>query len=211
VDFIHDWVLDIAKGAAQMTRTTHKVELLKAIYNKISSRTLSELVTHNMREIGAPEYTKQELEFAHEISKSITPEMKVAQLRRSKRPDWEQLVDVELDRTIPDAWNEGEVMAGSTDVSDVSWKAPTMEFGTASCVIGTPGHAWQNTAQYGMGIGHKGLLFAAKTIATCVLDLMTNPEILQKAQAEHKSRLGGRTYRPVMPPDLKPPLDMWSK
>ena len=211
VDFIHDWVLDIVKGAAQMTRTTYKVEFLKGIYNKIPNLILSELVTRNMREVGAPTYSKEELNFAHEISKTITLEMKREGLRRSKRPGWEKLMDVELDRTIPDAWNEGDVMAGSTDVADVSWKAPTMEFGTSASVLGTPGHSWQNTAQYGMGIGHKALIFAGKTIATSVLDLLVAPELLQKAQSEHKSRLGGQTYKPIMPPDLKPPLDMWTK
>jgi aminobenzoyl-glutamate utilization protein B len=194
-----------------MTRTTYKVEFLKGIYNKIPNLILSELVTRNMREVGAPTYSKEELNFAHEISKTITLEMKREGLRRSKRPGWEKLMDVELDRTIPDAWNEGDVMAGSTDVADVSWKAPTMEFGTSASVLGTPGHSWQNTAQYGMGIGHKALIFAAKTIATSVLDLLITPELLQKAQSEHKSRLGGQTYKPIMPPDLKPPLDMWTK
>jgi aminobenzoyl-glutamate utilization protein B len=198
VDHIYEWVLDVAKGAAMMTRTTHKVEFLKGIYNKVPSRTLSELVGRNMREIGAPEYSKEELDFAHEISKS-------------KRPGWEKLVDVELDRTIPDAWDEGEVSGGSTDVSDVSWKTPTMEFQVACCVLGTPGHSWQNTAQYGMGIGHKGLVFASKTIACSVLDLLASTELLRKAQEEQKQRLSGRTYKPPIPPDLKPPLDMWAK
>jgi aminobenzoyl-glutamate utilization protein B len=211
VDHIYDWVLDIAKGAALMTRTTHKVEFLKGIYNKIPNQTLSELIARNMREIGAPEYGKDELEFAHEISKTITPEMKKADLRKSKRPCWEKLMDVELDRSIPDAWDEGEVSGGSTDVSDVSWKTPTMEFSSSCCVVGTPGHSWQNTAQYGMGIGHKGLIFAAKTIANSVLDLLVTPELLKKAQDEQKNRLGGRTYKPPIPPDLKPPLDMWKK
>ncbi len=211
LDFIYDWVLDIAKGAAQMTRTTLKVEFLKGIFNKIPNKTLSELVTRNMREIGPVRYEKNELGFAHEISKSISADMKRAALRKSKRPDWEKLVDIELDTTIPDAWNEGEVMAGSTDVSDVSWKAPTLEFGTTTQVLGTPGHSWQNTAQNGMGIGHKSLIFAAKTIATSVLDLLTTPELLQKMQTEHRERLAGRTYKPPIPSDLKPPLDMWGK
>lgn len=211
LDPIHEWILDIAKGAALMTRTTYKVEFLKGIYNKVPSRILSELVTRNMREIGAPEYTKEELEFAGEISKSITADMKKAALRKSKRPNWEELMDVELDRSILDAWNEGEVMPGSTDVSDVSWKAPTLEFGTTCAVVGTPGHSWQNTAQYGMGIGHKGLIFAAKTIATSVLDLLINPELVKKAEEEQERRLAGREYKPPIPADLKPPLDMWAK
>jgi aminobenzoyl-glutamate utilization protein B len=211
VDFIYSWVLDIAKGAAQMTRTTHKAEFLKGVYNIVPNRTLSELVTKNMREVGPPNYDEKELNFAHEISKSISSETKRAELRKSKRPDWEKLVDVELDRTVSDAWDEGDVGAGSTDVSDVSWKTPTMEFQTVCKLLGTPGHSWQATAQHGMGIGHKGLIFAAKTIATCVLDLLLTPHLLKKAQDEHRDRLAGRTYRPPIPADLKPPLGMWAR
>ena len=211
VDLIYNRILEIAKGAAVMTGTTHKVEFIKGVYNELPSRTLSELVASNMREIGAPKYTDEEMGFAKEISKTITPESKRESLRKSKRPGWEKLLKVDLDQTIPDAWNEGQVMPGSTDVSDVSWKAPTMEFSTATYVLGTPGHSWQNVAQSGMGIGHKSLIFAAKTISISVIDLMTKPELLKRGQDEHRQKLAGRVYKPPIPSDLKPPLDMWSK
>jgi len=211
VDLIYNQVLEIARGATMMTGTTHKVEFIKGVYNKLTNRVLSELVVSNMREIGAPKYTEEEQRFAKQIAKTITPEMKRGSLRKSKRPGWEKLIDVDLDQSIPDAWNEGEVSPGSTDVSDVSWKAPTMEFGTATFVLGTPGHSWQNTAQSGMGIGHKSLLFAAKTISASVIDLLTKPELLKKAKDEFEQRLAGRVYKSPLPPEVKPPLDLWSK
>lgn len=85
-----------------------------------------------------------------------------------------------------------------------------MEFETVCKALGTPGHSWQATAQHGMGIGHKGLIFAAKTISTCVLDLLVTPQLLKKAQDEHEARLAGRTYKPPVPPELKPPLNMFT-
>jgi len=211
VDLIYNQVLEIARGAAIMTGTTHKVEFIKGVYNELPNRVLSELVVSNMREIGAPKYTEEEQRFAKEIAKTITPEMKRGSLRKSKRPGWEKLMDVDLDQSIPDAWNEGEVSPGSTDVSDVSWKAPTMEFGTATFVLGTPGHSWQNTAQSGMGIGHKSLVFAAKTISASVVDLLTKPELLKKVKDEFERKLAGRVYKSPLPPEVKPPLDLWSK
>jgi len=211
VEQIYNRILDITRGACLMTGTTHEVEFLKAIYNKIPSRTLSALVTANMREIGPPEYTDEELKFAEELAKSISKEDKIETLRKSNRPGWEDLMDVLLDRTIPDAWNEGEPGRGSTDVADVSWQAPTMEFGTTTYVLGTPGHSWQNVAQSGMGIGHKSLIFASKTIAASAIDLLTDPELLMKAWEELKERTKGRTYGTPLPPDAKPPLDMWAK
>lgn len=207
LDLIYNRVIDIAKGAALMTGTTHKLQFIIGVHNIIPSRMLSEIVVSNMREIGSPKYTEEEMAFAREIAKTISPEEKITSLRKSKRPGWEKLRDTILDQTIADAWNEGEAGGGSTDVSDVSWNTPTMEFGTATFVLGTPGHSWQNVAQSGMGIGHKSLLFAGKTIALSIIDLLTKPELRKKARDELNERLAGRTYRSPVPLEVKPPLD----
>jgi len=211
VDSIYKRILDIAKGAALMTGTSYEVEFIKGIYNKLPNRALGELVISNMREIGTPKYTKEERIFAEEIAKTISSEQKREYLRKTKRPGWENLLEVIHDDSIPDLWGDGEVSPGSTDVSDVSWQAPTVEFETAAWVLGTPGHSWQSTAQSGMSIGHKSLIFAAKTMAASVIDLLTKTDVLKKAQEEFMNRLQGRVYVSPIPPDLKPPLDMWKK
>jgi aminobenzoyl-glutamate utilization protein B len=211
VDNIYARILKIAEGACLMTETKMKVEFLKAVYNKLPSRTLSKITTANMRMIGAPEYTEEELVFAAKLAESITPEAKREALRKSKRPEWESLQSVLMDRSFPDAWDEGEVSHGSTDVSDVSWIAPTMEFSTATWPLGTPGHSWMNTACSGMPLGHKSLIFASKVIAATALDLFTKPEHLKEAWGEHNNRTRGKTYSSPLPPEAKPPLDMWEK
>ncbi len=211
VEFIYDWILDIAKGAAMMTKTEVKVEPLEGVYNYVPNRTISELIVKNMREIGLPKYSQEDLKFAKEIAKTIDPEIKLAQLKKSKRPGWETLVDKLIDDEIPDPWGEGETSHGSTDVADVSWKAPTVEFGTASAVLGTPGHSWQDVAQSGVGLGHKSLIFAAKVMAATAIDLLTKEGALNKATEEHKERIGNKIYRSPIPPDHKPPLDAWKK
>ncbi|TFG10172.1 amidohydrolase [Candidatus Thorarchaeota archaeon] len=208
VDAIYEWILKIADGADLMARTTHDVQFLEGIYNVIPNRPLSQLVVENMREIGAPEYNKEEIWFAKKIAGTITREDKVAALRQSKRPNWEEFMDVLMDRTIPDAWNEGEVMPGSTDVADVSWVAPTMEFTTATTVVGIPYHSWQNVALCGMSIGHKSLIFAAKAMAVSALDFLTKSELREKVQEDFESRKAGREYKCPVPPDVTPPLEV---
>jgi aminobenzoyl-glutamate utilization protein B len=208
VDQIHDWVLEIADGADLMARTTHEVEFLEGTYNLLPNKVLSELVTSNMREIGSPEYNKKEMGFAKKIAKTITREDKEAGLRQTKRPQWEKLMGVIMDRSIPDAWDEGEIMPGSTDVSDVSWTTPTMEFSTATCVLGVPFHSWQMVSLCGMSIGHKSLLFAAKTLAAAGLDLLTKPELLKSVRQDFTERKAGREYRCPIPKEVAPPLDV---
>jgi len=211
MEFIYDWILDIAKAAATMTRTEVKTEFLEGSYNIVPNRTISELIVKNMHEIGLPKYSDEDLKFAEEIAKTISAEMKIAQLRKSKRPGWERLVDKLIDDEIPDPWGEGEVSHGSTDVADVSWQAPTVEFGTATGVLGTPGHSWQAVAQNGVGIGHKSLIFAAKVLAATAIHLLTNEDALNKAREEHRQRIGNKKYTSPIPPDHKPPLDVWER
>ncbi|MFP3951384.1 MAG: M20 family metallopeptidase [Candidatus Bathyarchaeia archaeon] len=206
---IYERVLKIAEGAAMMTETELEVEFIKGIYNKVPSRTLSQAVTENMRLIGPPEYTEEEMQFAEEIAESISMQDKRNSLRKSKRPGWEELMDILIDRSVPDAWDEGEVSPGSTDVSDVSWQAPTMEFGTSTYILGTPGHSWQNVALGGMSIGHKSLFFASKVIAATGIDLLTKPELIKEAWEELEERKAGREYESPIPEDLDPPLDQW--
>jgi len=211
LEAIYDRILKIAEGAALMTETTLRVEFVKGIYNKMPNRTLSELVLENMRQIGTPKYTDEERRFAEEVSKTVTPEAKRDSLWKTKRPGWEELLDVLLDDTVPDDWNEGEVSHGSTDVSDVSWNTPTMEFGTTTYPLGTPGHSWQIVAFSGMSIGHKSLIFASKVLAVSAIDLLTSPDLLKRAKKELQERLGDRMYKTPLPPDAKPPLDQWAE
>lgn len=211
VEHIYKRVLKIAEGAALMTETELEVEFIKAIYNKIPSKVLSDVVTANMREIGAPEYTDEEIEWARRLTSTVGKEAKTAMLMKSKRPGWEKLVDVVMDNSIPDPWNEGIVSPGSTDVSDVSWKAPTMEFGTATWPIGAPGHSWMNVAGGAHSTGHKSLLFASKIIAASGLDLLMDAKLREAAWKEHKERTLGKEYKTPIPEGMKPPLDMWEK
>jgi aminobenzoyl-glutamate utilization protein B len=208
---IYERILKIAEGAALMTETELKVEFIKGIYNKIPNKVLSDAVTANMRAIGPSEYTEEEMSFAEEVSKSISEDSKRTTLWKTKRPGWEKLMDVVMDRTVPEAWNDGEVSHGSTDVSDVSWQAPTMEFSTATYSLGTPGHSWQNVVYSGMSIGHKSLLFASKVIAATAIDFLTDPELLKAAWEELDRRKAGRTYKSPIPEDLDPPLNQWKK
>jgi aminobenzoyl-glutamate utilization protein B len=208
-DFIYKWIVDIAEGAAMMTRTEVKVEFLEGIYNVIPNRTIADLLVQNMQEIGLPKYCDEDLKFAAAIAKTISKETKLAQLRKSKRPRWKDLLNKLIDDEIPPPWGDGETIHGSTDVADVSWQTPTLEFGTATWILGTPAHSWQAVAQSGVGLGHKSLIFAAKAMATTAIDLLTDDTKLRKAQTEFRTRIMNQKYKSPLPKDQKPPLTAW--
>ncbi len=206
LEHIYKRVEKIAEGAALMTDTKLKIEMDRGSYNKIPSKVLSQVVTANMRKVGAPKYSSEELKFAKEIAESFPKDNKLAALRKSKVPDWEKYADVDIVTDILDPWDDGEVSAGSTDVSHVSWKTPTMEFGTACNILGAPGHSWQFVAVSGSSIGHKSLIFAAKTMAGAALDLIVEPKLIEKAKEEHVRRMGRNKYIPDT--ERKPPLEL---
>ena len=99
-------------------------------------------------------------------------------------------------------------MPGSTDVGDVSWVTPTGQITTTCQAFGTPGHSWQQVAQSGMSIGHKGMLYAGKVLALSALEFMRNPEILKAAKDEFKSRLADTPFVALIPEGTKPPLNV---
>ena len=206
LEHIYKRVEKIAQGAALMTETTLSIEMDRGSYNKIPSQVLSEVVTDNMRAVGAPTYTPEELQFAADIAKTFPLENKIETLKKSKMPGWERYADADLVTDIFDPWDDGEVSPGSTDVSHVSWNVPTMEFGTTCNILGAPGHSWQFVAAAGSTIGHKSLIFAAKTMAGAAIDLITHPELIVKAKEELCKRLGNNKYIPDT--ERRPPLEL---
>ena len=89
----------------------------------------------------------------------------------------------------------------------MSWVTPLATLNTATWVPGTPAHSWQATAAGGMGIGIKGAVVAAKTLALTVAQLYQSPESIAAAKAEfNKSRGANFVYHPLIG-DRKPPLD----
>lgn len=215
LDPIYERIKKIAKGAALMTETELEIQFIDALYNIVPNKTIAELVVKNMREIGGPEWSEEELEFAEEIGSNFDKEHKMDTLRKLKIPNPEKYRDVDLMTDIIDPIGEGETSAGSSDVGDISWVTPTVEFGTACNVLGAPGHSWAFVACSGSSIGHKSLVFAAKTMAGAAVELFTDEELREKAKEEHGERLKGRTYETPLPEGVDVPLEMaeenWEK
>lgn len=94
---------------------------------------------------------------------------------------------------------KGTTMGGSSDVGDVSWITPVSQVMTTCAPIGVQLYSWQATASFGSTIGFKGMHLAAKTMALSVYDLLTNPTLIEKAQAEFKQSTQTKQYKPGIP------------
>ena len=188
---IFDRVRKAAEGAALGTGTKMDYELIGGDYSILPNDVLGRVVDSNLRRVGAPQWTAQEIEFAQKLQKTLGPG---------------ELPPVSSAQTIRPYRINGQKYS-STDSGDVSWVTPLATLNTATWVPGTPAHSWQATATGGMGIGIKAAVVAAKTLALTVAQLYQSPETIAAAKVEfNRSRGPNFAYKPLIG-DRKPPLD----
>ncbi len=185
---LYERLINCARGAALATGTQLELVEEGGILELLPNRALSQVMFDHLREMNDLKYTDEERKFALRLQETM---MQAEPL--------EKIAEV-VDRS-------GSVGRGSTDVGDVSWVTPTAGFNTACWVPGTPGHSWQVVACGRQTFARNGMLLAARVLAHTARDLFTQPDLLQRAQAEHQRRLEGRAYQPLIRPDQKPPLD----
>lgn len=189
VETWYDWILDIAEGAAMSTQTDHEVSLITGVHEYNLNRPLQEAMQENLEFVGAPEFTEEEQQFARELQQSLEIE--------------EEGYDTEVK---PLADEPGPVSGGSTDVAEVSYIAPTVGLSVTTAAAGIPWHSWAATACHGTEASVKGALVAAKVMALTGVDLLTDEELLEEAQAFFEEQTGGEPYESPLPPDQEPPL-----
>lgn len=170
---IFDRIVKAAEGAALGTGTQMDYEMIGGTYELLPNVRLQQIVHKNLEAIGGVTYSPQELQFATTISESLG----------------QKNLQTEVASGVQPFKTEGRAY-GSTDVGDVSFRVPTAGIRIATWVPGTPAHSWQAVAAGGTGIGTKGMMVAAKTLASTAIDLFSNPKAISEAKAEFLERLG---------------------
>lgn len=187
---IFDRMVKAAEGAALGTGTTMDYEMIGGTHELLPNLTLQKLMHDNLSEVGGIEYTDEEKAFADKIAVTLGQEK--ADLATAK--------DIQPYKTEARAY-------GSTDVGDVSFTVPTVGFGTATWVPGTPAHSWQAVAAGGTSIGRKGMMVAAKTLTKTAIDLFKDKKLVETAKEEFIEKRGADfEYIPLLG-DRAPALD----
>jgi aminobenzoyl-glutamate utilization protein B len=180
VQAVFERVVKAAEGAALGTGTTMDYEIVGGTHDLLINETLAHALQTNLEQVGGVTYTPEELTFGQQIQASLG----------APAPPVAQAAAVEP-YTARD-------LGGSSDVGDVSYVVPTVGLLAATWVPGTPAHSWQAVACSGKEIGAKGMMVAAKTMTLTAIDLFTNPELLTKAKAELKQKVGSYVYKPLL-------------
>lgn len=186
------WLKDIAAGAAKMTRTKLTIQIDTDCHEIVVNKPLAELVTRNLKRIGAPTFSEEEVLFARRLQEPL-----VAQFGSQ--------FAIAIDNRVHETSIDAAPSKGSTDVGDISWRVPTGGLRTTCMAHGTPGHSWQNVASIGSSIGEKGILYAAKVLAVTAIDLIEQPRLIAAAKADWSERMKGRKYISFIPEGQQAP------
>jgi aminobenzoyl-glutamate utilization protein B len=197
-------VKKVAEGAALMTETTVRSDVVSAMSNLLANTPLEQAMHANFARLGPPQFDAADRAFAAEIQATVRQEDIVSAHRRFGIPVTAAPL---CDRIVP-LEARGARMVGSTDVGDVSWAVPTVQARGATYAIGTPGHSWQLTAQGKTPAAHKGMVHVAKVMAATAVDVLADPALLEQARLDHQARLAHTPYVCPLPDGLMPSLTM---
>lgn len=205
LDEIFERVIDIAKGAALMTGVKMSYQLEGGYSELIPNRTMADVMYETIQEIGNPEYTDDEVQFASEIHKTFSEKEVLQSVLSFDRETRRKLLNSPIASFIPPLSEAENLMYVSTDVGDVSWVVPTMQCTTTTWALGTAPHTWQVVSQGAVSYAHKAMLQAGEIMAATALKMIVSPDLLAAAKEEHRERLEGQKYTAPIPEDLKPP------
>lgn len=198
---VYERIINIAKGAGLMTDTQLEIDFQSGCYHSLINGTLNELLHECLMELPPPVWSDEELDFAKKLTETFLPAQKEAQLSlMGADAHYHQYLH---EGVLPLTGNSRQ-MPFSSDVSDVSWITPTAQLMTCCQPLGTAAHTWQTVAAGGMGIGHKGMLYAARALALAGSKLVRDPALLQKTRAEFDVKTAGKTYQCAVPDGVKP-------
>ncbi len=184
-------VLDCAKGAAVASGAIlDTVTVLTAIHQLHSNKNIAEIIQKNIELIGMPEWTEQEQLFAKALQKELGEKVTGynSKIQPLKEPSF------------------NETDGSSSDVGEVTMIAPTATVLFPGIVPGAVGHHWSTVScNYGSA-AWKGLNTGSRVIAATVIDLLTNPKLLDSAKKEFEEQSRVHPYKSFLPERAKPPL-----
>lgn len=188
VTVVEERMKEIAKGAALMAGVQVDMKLNNGLYELLINETGAKVLHANMQLVGPIQYTKEETDFANNIMKEYGNDQ--LGIDGSIKP-------IEVTKPDPDG--------GSTDVGDVSYIVPEISLNATTAPYKSPWHSWVVVACGGMSIGHKGMLFAAKSMATTMVDLFENEKLRNDIRKEFEQRKGKEVWKALIP-DGPPPV-----
>ena len=182
-----------AQGAATAADCKVEPRLVTAVRTGLPNTSMTKLVLANLKAQGPNRYTDEDKAFAREIQRNLG------------QKEMEQPYDI----SIVEPEKAYGAFHPADDVNEFTWHAPTARLYVSKAMA--PGFRyprWVESALCGMGATHRMGETAAKILAASAIDLIKKPDVLKVAKAEFDKRRTENWEKPLLPPDLKPPIGL---
>jgi aminobenzoyl-glutamate utilization protein B len=179
----------IAEGAAIMTDTSYSVNVLSAVWPTRANQTLAEMIQANVERIGMPQWGEGEQKLVSELQTKV----------RAK-PNGMPTQIMPLKECVQSV--------SANDSGEISWVVPTGLITFPSNIPGVSYHHWSAGVSLATSIAHKGAVAGAKAMAASAVDLFTEPKLVAQAKETFKAEIADVEYKPLLPPEQKPPLEL---
>jgi aminobenzoyl-glutamate utilization protein B len=191
---MHEIGTQIAEAAALMTDTEMTERLVAAAWQRHYNKTLAETVYSNIQAVGMPDWSEDDQAFARAVQEMMGGEVQGLRTEVSDPP------------SPPSGQNMG---GGSDDIAEVSWNLPTIGLRYPGNIPGTTGHHWSAAIAEATPIAHKGCTTGAKVVATTVIDLLTDPSILEAAWDYFNEQTAEVKWESLIPDGVDPMVDIY--
>ena len=190
----YEKVINCVKAGALATGCTYKIELINAMHQVHVNENLAKLMYENMKKVGMPSWDKEEQDKASLLQRNFG-------VKQLGLPDKIELIPP------PDVFIGGY----STDVGEISLVAPTATITVPTWPKGIPLHSWASCAMAPTTVAQKGMLSVAKSLTYTGIDLLNNPEVLQKIKEEFENMQKKYPYKNYLPAENLPAINMYKK
>lgn len=188
---IQQRIFDCANAAALALGVTVCNEVITGTWEPIPNLTLANLAHTHIARIGAPAFSATDLAYGQLLQRELG-------LAMTDTPFGDMSI-------VPPGTRPARNVMATTDTTVFCYQCPYAMVTTN--YLG--GWGWPNwaTISYGLSnIAHQSLLTAARIVACTLVDLLTQPRVLQAAQAEFRERTKGRAWYSPLPAGSAPPM-----
>ncbi len=190
--------INIAKGAALMTDTKMKYQILGTAWPGYFNQPIAEVMHTNIVKVGMPNWSSEDQQLAKAVQKLMEAP---ATDQNGKAINGLKTSIDSLKGSVHFSWG-----GGSDDIADISWNVPTIVLYYPANIPGLKEHHWANAIAMATPIAHKGTIAGAKVTALTLIDLYTNPSIIANAKKYFTNVQTKETkYQPFLSATDNPP------
>jgi aminobenzoyl-glutamate utilization protein B len=189
----------IAQGAAMMTDTKMKYQIIGTAWPGHFNKPLAETMYTNIKRVGMPVWSDADKQLAAAVQKLVD----APKIDEDGKPvdGLKNKVDT-ITGSVPFSWG-----GGSDDIADISWNVPTIVLWYPANIPGTKGHHWADAIAMATPLAHKGTMAGAKAAALTLIDIFTTPKIIDSAKSYFTNvQTKDTKYKPFISANDPPPI-----